>query len=40
MTDDEKYRQGRSRARMRNSYILAFGGAIGLAILSIISMFL
>jgi len=40
MTDNEKYRQGRSERRMRNSYILTFGAAIGIVIISIISMFL
>jgi len=40
MTDDDKYRQGRSKERMTSTYMIAFGSMVGLVIISIILMFL
>jgi len=40
MTDNDKYRQGRSKERLRSTYMIVFGSMIGLAIISIILMFL
>ena len=36
MKEDEEYRQGRSREQLRASYIGAFIGIVGLAILSLL----
>jgi hypothetical protein len=40
MIEDNRERQGRSKERMRSTYMIAFGAMIGLVIISIISMFL